>query len=126
MGPRPKVSDTDEYGQTESYVYSTDGLGNVTEYTNRFGESTSYTYTAFSNVYTITNDTDGAVTTNNYNPDGSLTAIYPDGVTFYTTPTRIRPIRRRIAASPSRRRRPTATACPSATPPTTNTTKPGK
>ena len=43
-----KVSDTDEYGQTESYTYYTDGMGNVFTSTNRLGEITDYTYNGYS------------------------------------------------------------------------------
>ena len=55
-----KTSDTDAYGQATSYQY--DANGNVTQLTDRLGNVTEYTYTDYSNPFTVTRDSDGATT----------------------------------------------------------------
>lgn len=87
-----KTSDTDEYGQPETYSYystansgnPTGDYGNLYQYTNRLGETTTYTYTTYGNPLTVTNNVDGGVTTNTYNTNGSLSSTTDaDGNTTY-------------------------------------------
>jgi len=63
------TTSTDAYGQSESYVY--DANGNVTKETDQLGDVTEYTYTDYSNIATVTRESDGAETVYQYFTDAS-------------------------------------------------------
>ena len=88
-----KLSDTNAYGQTESYLYN-DTVnvvpnGNVTKFTDRQGNVTDYTYTTDSNPSTVTRESDGATQHYSYYGDGSLeqSVDFSGNVTNYTYPS---------------------------------------
>ena len=62
---------------------------NVTQFTDRMGNITEYTYTTYSNPLTVTHESDGATTTYSYYADGSLkqTVDASNNTTTYTYPT---------------------------------------
>jgi RHS repeat-associated protein len=61
-----KLSDTDAYGQTESYVYNDTNnpvaKNDVTQFTDRAGNVTDYVYTDYSQPFTVTRESDGGTT----------------------------------------------------------------
>ena len=80
------MSDTDAFGQTESYLY--DSNGNMTQLTDRLSRVTTYTYTTYSNVDVVTKP--GSIVTNyDYYSDGSLYQVTDalGYITRYTYPT---------------------------------------
>ncbi|MCE5268857.1 MAG: autotransporter-associated beta strand repeat-containing protein [Planctomycetaceae bacterium] len=87
------TSDTDAYGQTQSYTYYNDGTGDLHTYTDRGNNVTTYTYTAdvYHNIASIatTGPNGNVVTTFTYNANSgkSLTDVTEDssGLALHTT-----------------------------------------